>query len=180
MKPHLWMTGLLLLGLPAQAQTTQPITAAKNQMAAVPPEVLLIEEDSLPLDPSLQSSTRPAESSTAGARSSAAYVEDSRSKDNGLKLYRFMVAPGETLTTKVESDAAEVVTQRFGLLSGPSFTPSAVSKGEINRINRLSRQQRTTKIEFKNFEGRPFPLLLIVYGSVGHPYKIHIARTPSK
>lgn len=187
MKPMHQIAWLALFGLPmaqpalrGQAPPSQPITAGQNQMVPVGPEVLLIEEASLPLDPSLQSSSQPAGSTNFAARGAATYAEDASPKDNGIKLYRFTVAQGETLSTQVESDSADAVTQRFGLLSGPTFTPAANSKGQINRINRLSRQQRTTKVEFKNTEGRPFPLLLIVYGLVGHPYKVHITRTPAK
>jgi hypothetical protein len=186
--------GIWLVGLPwALAQGTQPLTVGQNQMTPVSQEVRLIEEDSLPVDPSLQSSNRPAGDDLSRKPSAdsdphkksrdaamAAYADDAKAKDNGMKLYRFTLAPKETLTTQITSDAAEVVTQRFGLLSGPTFTPSAASKGQIARVNRLSRQQRSTKIEFKNPEDRPFPLLLIVYGQVGHPYKIQILRNLSK
>lgn len=178
----------------AGAQDSQPKTAGKSQMSEVANEVRLIEQDSLPLDPSLQSSTRPLDSTAPRAsssltdsaltererasrvRSTAALTEAGRSEDNGIKLYRFTLASKETLTTQIKSDDADIITQRFGLLIGPSFTPSAASKSQINRINRLSRQQRSSKIEFSNPEDRPFPLLLIVYGRVGHAYKIEISR----
>jgi len=186
--------GIALLALSiSSAQDSQPKTAGMSQMAEVAPEVRLIEQDSLPLDPSLQASTRPQDGKSKGAssgidsaltdrqralrdRSMAGLTEAGRSEDNGIKLFRFTLAPKETLITRIQSDDADVITQRFGLLSGPSFTPSAASKSLINRINLLSRQQRSTKLEFRNQEDRPFPLLLIVYGRVGHPYKIEISR----
>jgi hypothetical protein len=189
MRIFLSVATFVLMGTcPAQTQDSQSITAGKSQMASVAEEVRLIEEDSLPMDPSLQATSRPTSDPTSSndpqlsraARSMAAYSEDASAKDNGIKLYRFTLAPKETLTTQVSSDVADVVTQRFGLLSGPNFTPSAASKSQINRINRFSRQQRTTRIDFKNTEGRPFPLLLIVYGAVGHPYKIRISRDIAK
>jgi 3-oxoacyl-(acyl-carrier-protein) synthase len=199
MRIFLWAATFVMIGTsPAQTQDSQPITAGKSQMANVAEEVRLIEEDSLPMDPSLQATNRPTNDPTSSkdrkdsddpsrakersraARAMAAYSGDASAKDNGIKLYRFTLAPKETLTTQVSSDVADVVTQRFGLLSGPNFTPSAASKSQINRINRLSRQQRTTRIDFKNTEERPFPLLLIVYGVVGHPYKIQISRDVAK
>ena len=181
MRIFLWVATFVMIGTSAaQAQDSQPITAGKSQMAGVAEEVRLIEEDSLPMDPSLQATNRPTNDRTSADRAMAAYSEDASAKDNGIKLYRFTLAPKETLTTQVSSDVADVVTQRFGLLSGPNFTPSAASKSQINRINRLSRQQRTTRIDFKNTEERPFPLLLIVYGVVGHPYKIQISRDVAK
>ncbi|NTW84857.1 MAG: hypothetical protein HGB30_01700 [Holophagaceae bacterium] len=177
MRPLL-LVGLVLLGLSqARAQSTRPITAGKSQMAPVGVEVRLIEEESLPLDPTLQTSGIP---SSGGSRSVAAYIEDSGPKDNGIKLYRFTVAPGETLATQVQCDPVSVVTQRWGLLSGPDFTPAASSKSQITRVNRFTRQQRSTRIEFMNTEDRPFPILLIVHGTVGNPYKIHISRTAAK
>lgn len=194
MRTLLGTVGMCLVGLPcALAQGTQPMTVGQNQMTPVSREVRLIEEDSLPVDPSLQSSNRPAGADLSRKPTAdsdpikksrdaamAAYGDDATAKDNGMKLYRFTLAPKETLSTQITSDAADVVTQRFGLLSGPTFTPSAASKSLIARINRLSRQQRATKIEFKNPEDRAFPLLLIVYGQVGHPYKVLISRDPSK
>jgi len=199
MRIFLWVATFVMIGTATtQAQDSQPITVGKSQMAGVAEEVRLIEEDSLPMDSSLQATNRPTNDPTGSndwkdsddpsrakersraARAMAAYSEDASAKDNGIKLYRFTLAPKETLTTQVSSDVADVVTQRFGLLSGPNFTPSAASKSQINRINRLSRQQRTTRIDFKNTEERPFPLLLIVYGVVGHPYKIQISRDIAK
>ena len=174
----LLFAGLALIALSqARAQVIQSITAGKSQMAPVGAEVRLIEEESLPLDPTLQTSGIP---SSAGSRSAAAYIEDSGPKDNGMKLYRFTVAPGETLATQVQCDSVNMVTQRWGLLSGPDFTPAASSKSQVTRVNRLTRQQRSTRIEFKNTEDRPFPILLVVHGTVGNPYKILISRTPAK
>ncbi len=163
-----------------QTPTIQPITAGKSQMVAVREEVRLIEEEGLPMDPSLQSTTRPAENTTTGGRTAAAMTEDINAKDNGLKLYRFTLAPGETLITNILCDPTDEVTQRFGLLSGPSFTPTSASTIQLARINRLSRQQRTSRIEFRNMERRPFPLLLVVYGSAGYPYKVQITRDVAK
>jgi len=193
MRIFLWVATFVMIGTATtQAQDSQPITVGKSQMAGVAEEVRLIEEDSLPMDPSLLSTNRPAKDPTSSddpsrakersraSQAMAAYSEDASAQDNGIKLYRFTLAPKETLTTQVSSDVADVVTQRFGLLSGPNFTPSGASKSQINRINRLSRQQRTTRIDFKNLEERPFPLLLIVYGVVGHPYKIQISRDITK
>lgn len=163
-----------------QTPTIQPITAGKSQMVAVREEVRLIEEDSLPMDPSLQSTTRPAENTTPGGRSAAALTEDINAKDNGLKLYRFTLSPGETLITNILCDPADEVTQRFGFLSGPSFMPTTASTMQLHRVNRLSRQQRTLRIEYRNTERRPFPLLLVVYGSVGYPYKVQVTREVAK
>jgi hypothetical protein len=51
---------------------------------------------------------------SASGRSVAAFVEDSSTKDNGLKLYRFTLAPGETLATKVLCEPADEVTIASG------------------------------------------------------------------
>jgi hypothetical protein len=182
MRTYLLLAAIALVGLPQAAaqgawvEDAQPKTANQNQMTEVAREVRLIEQDTLPLDPSLQSSSRPLTGLTPNTHAMASLATDSRDIDNGMKLYRFTLAPRESITTHLSSDLTNIVTQRFGLLSGPGFVPSAASKGQINRVNRLNRQQRTTKIEFHNEEDRPFPLLLIVYGQVGHPYKIEIAR----
>jgi hypothetical protein len=179
-----WIAGFCLISQ-AQAQLANqvagnPITARANQMVPVTEEVRLIEEEGLPLDPTLQTGSQVPSGMSASSRSVAAFIEDTSAKDNGMKLYRFTLAPGETLATKVLCEPADEVTQRFGLLSGATFTPSTDSKARIARTNRLSRQQRTTRLEFKNSEPRPFPLMLIVYGSSGHPYKIQISREPAK
>lgn len=176
MKRLLCLSALVLVSTQTTfAQQPSSRVAGKNQMTPVAPEVRLIEEDSLIIDPSLQSSSNPSNPSR-GAKLS----EDGRSGDNGLKMYRFTLAPGETLTTQIKCELADAITQQIGNLSGPDFTPSAPSKAQMARINRSSRQQRTTKIEYKNLEQRPFPYLLIVYGQVGHAFKIQISRELSK
>lgn len=182
MKTLFYLVGLALLGLaPARAQDNLHKTAAKNQMTVVAAEIRLIEEESLPADPTLQQPpARPGGSTAALSHGQQNYGVDASAKDNGMKLYRFLLAPGESFSTSILSDEATVVTQRFGLLSGPNFTPSSDSQSQITRANRQSRQQRSTKIDFRNQESRSFPLLLIVYGQVGHPYKIQITREQPK
>ncbi len=177
-----WIAALVLLALPqAMAQDGNlNLTAAKNQMTPVGSEVRLIEEASLPAEASLQAQAVPRGSTAASQHGQANYGDDAGDKDNGMKLYRFLLAPGESFSTRILSDEATVVTQRFGLLSGPSFTPASASQSQITRANRQSRQQRSTKIDFRNSEPRSFPLLLIVYGQVGHPYKIRITREQPK
>lgn len=190
MKTLFYAAGLALLSLAqARAQTRGQeraqdnlhMTAAKNQMTAVPSEVRLIEEESLSLDPTLQQpAARPSDSTAALQHGQQNYGDDASPKDNGMKLYRFTLAPDESFSTSIMSDEATVVTQRFGLLSGPSFTPSSDSQSQITRANRQSRQQRSTKIDFRNRESRSFPLLLIVYGQAGHPYKVQVTRGQPK
>ena len=175
------IAALFLIESPfAQAQEAETKIVGQNQMARVLQEVRLIEEESLPVDSSLQARKRSMSDLSGAGAGAASLKEDGGPQDNGLKLYRFTLAPGEKMTSQITSDGADWVTQRFGDLSGPNFTASSASKGQINRINRLNRQQRATKINFTNLENRPFPLLLVVYGQVGHPYKIHISRDSSR
>lgn len=176
MKSLLWLSALALMATPfASAQQSSPMVASKTQMVVVAPDVRLIEETTLPVDPSLQASNRPSRNTGAEKLS-----QDGGDTDNGLKMFRFTLAPGETLITQIKAAESNAITQQIGNLSGPDFTPTSASKAQMSRINRGSRQQRSNKIEYKNLEPRPFPFLLIVYGQAGHPFQIVISRESSK
>jgi hypothetical protein len=110
-----------------------------------------------------------------GSRRSAGFSNES-STDNAeqvsaLRLYGFTLAPGEEITLKMKGESTTKLAMRLASPNVPDgMTPT------IQKINRMPRPLRSSRITLKNILAEPFKMVLMVYGEAGYKYRIDIKR----
>ena len=96
---------------------------------------------------------------------------DNADQVTAMRLYGFMLAPGEEISFKMKGESATKLAMR---LAQP-FVPNGMTP-PIQKVNRMPRPLRSSRITIKNILPDPFKLVLMVYGEAGFKYRIEINR----
>lgn len=132
--------------------TDKPADAAASVIAkAVGDEVTLLEEASLLIPPG-------------------------QPEGQGHLLFRFTVAPDETVAWTLTFAKGEMSQSlRLARIAGAP-APSATTRGQLSRMNGWGAAIRNKGLEFTNNQKEPLPIILVVEGDIGHPFRVAIKR----
>lgn len=97
---------------------------------------------------------------------------DNAEQVTAMRLYGFTLAKGEEITIKMKGDSATKLAMRLAPPNIPDgMTPT------LQKINRMPRPLRSSRITLKNILLEPFRFVLMIYGEAGYKYRIDITRT---
>jgi len=182
-RPILILAGLLAGSPPAAAQvvTMEPGAGGPTRSATdaspdqpmkfipVPRATTFLEEKTLDPDPVF--------TARAGRRPppSARIPDDLLERSTALKLYAFMLDPGETLKVRLTSELHGKVAVRF-------LRPSKVDPmdAQFRRIAMMPPPMRASGGTITNVTQAPYQVVLMACGQPGYSYRIDLERTPGK
>ena len=182
-RPILVLAGLAAGCTPSSAQvvTMQPGAGGPTRSAAeaspdqpmkflsVPRETTFLAEQTLDPDPVF--------TARVGRRPppSARIPDDLLEPSTALKLYAFLLDPGETLKVRLSSELHGKVAVRF-------LRPSKVDAmdAQFRRIAMMPPPMRASGGYITNVTTAPYQVVLMACGQPGYSYRIDLERTPGK
>lgn len=163
------LKGLLAFMLGFSLQAAEPPSGEPDARTPIPisRDQAVYEAESLPLDGALATEMGQAGKSVV----SSARIPDMRSdRPNGMRLFQFVLDPGEEL--KVGLDAkGEMLLMRF--LRPATETPLASA---IQRANLAPTALRRKKISIANVSDAPQEVMLMLTGNCGYAYRMEFQR----
>jgi hypothetical protein len=94
----------------------------------------------------------------------------------GQGLFRFVLAPGETVAWQLTFDAGELAQSLRPAKVPGTAAPSASTRAQLERMNGWGRAARNKGLIFTNHQKEPLPLILVVEGDIGQPFRVAIQR----
>ncbi len=150
----------LALGLPLAAQVVSITTGEKipyrdgKGARLVPAGETLIEEKGLEYDANMRG-----------------YHDPSGDSANGALFYAFELGSKEKLSVQLKAENS-------GHLAMMAVTPNTPDKMQTQfaRLDRMPRALRSSRFEIQNVTDGPYTVVLMVYGTVDHWFKLSIER----
>lgn len=117
-------------------------------------EERLIEEQSLEYDANMRS-----------------YHDPSGDSANGALFYAFELASKEKLSVQLKGENSG----HLAMMAVPPTTPDKMQT-QFARLDRMPRALRSSRFEIQNVTDGPYTVMLMVYGTVDHWFKLNIER----
>jgi hypothetical protein len=92
-------------------------------------------------------------------------------KANGACFYAFVLAPKEQLTVKLKGEDAN----HLGMIA---CRPAVADKmtSQFERSERVPKALRSSRFEMQNITSEPYTVVVMVYGTVNHWFKLTVER----
>lgn len=91
---------------------------------------------------------------------------------NGVRFYSFLLRPNEKLSLRLEAERSNRVGMQF-------LTPSKPGKmsAQFTRLDRMPKTLKSSKQYITNIMDEPYKVVLMVFGTVNHWFKLEIKRS---
>ena len=179
MKPHLLRSTLAILALPLTALTAAPTAdTATRLIVEVDAATQALEAKSLNPDPGLAQRVGAASPNHAGIMKNqrepnpAPMADMEEELPSAATYYKITIAPGETLSVKLNCEQHGKVYLQFL----PPPHPSATMAAQFRQANIPPRSSRSSAITFKNPTPEGYVVMLALYGQANYSYRLEFQR----